>query len=130
MALNPEAQVKDPVKNQPVPSEGSEGKGPPTPSFELVVSEDRLKAFLCIEGEGGGNVTLEDIKKFLKGKRILQGLVEDSALEELLKSSALFKDLCLVAQGTPPEPGKDAQVAYHFDKDPLKIGIMKAGGGD
>ena len=129
MALNPEAQVKDPVENQPAPSEGSEGKGSPTPSFEWVVSEDRLKALLCIEGEGKENVTLEDIKKFLKEKRILQGLVEDSALEQLLKSGALFEDLCLVAQGALPEPGKDAQVAYHFDKDPLKIGIMKAGGG-
>ncbi len=129
IALNPETQVQDPVKNQPAPAEGSEEKGPPSPSFELVVSEDRLKALLCLEGEGKENVTLEDIKKFLKEKRILQGLLEDSALEELLKSGALFEGLCLVAQGTPPEPGKDAQVTYHFDKDPLKIGLMKSGGG-
>jgi len=127
--LNLEPQVDNPVKNEPVPPEGSEGKGPPVPYFELVVSEDRLKASLCLEGEGKGNVTFEDIKKFLKEKRILQGLVEDSAIEELLKSGAILENLCLVAQGTPPEPGKDAQVTYHFDKDPLKIGIMKAGGG-
>ena len=127
--MNLEPQVNDPVKSQPVPSEGSKGQGPPIPYFELVVSEDRLKASLCLEGEGKENVTLEDIKKFLKEKRILQGLLEDSALEELLKSGAILENLCLVAQGTPPEPGKDAQVTYHFDKDPLKIGIMKAGGG-
>jgi uncharacterized protein (DUF342 family) len=129
MALNPETQSKDPVNNQPASPEGSEGKAPPIPSFDLVVSEDRLKAFLRIEGEGKENATVENIKKFLKEKRILQGLVEDPSLEEFLKSSAFFKDPCLVAQGTPPEPGKDAQVTYHFDKDPLRIGIIKAGGG-
>ena len=129
MALNPEIYAHDPVKNQPALPEGSEGKEPPGPSFDLVVSEDRLKAYLRIEGEGKDNVTVENIKKFLKEKRILQGLVEDPALEEFLKSSAFFKDPCLVAQGTPPESGKDAQVTYHFDQDPLKIGIMKAGGG-
>jgi hypothetical protein len=127
--VNPEPQVQAPVENQPVPSEGSEGKAPPSPYFELVVSEDRLKASLCLEGEGKENVTPEDIKKFLKEKRILHGVAEDSALEELLKSGAILEDLCLVAQGTPPEPGVDAQVTYHFDKDPLKIGVMKAGGG-
>jgi uncharacterized protein (DUF342 family) len=129
IALNPETQVQDPVENQPAPAEGSEAEAPPSPYFELVVSEDRLKASLCLEGEGKENVTLEDIKKFLKEKGILHGILEDSALEELLKSGAILEDLCLVAQGTPPEPGKDAQVTYHFDKDPLKIGLMKAGGG-
>jgi uncharacterized protein (DUF342 family) len=34
-----------------------------------------------------------------------------------------------LAQGTAPAPGKDAQVTYCFDKDPLRIGIIKAGGG-
>jgi uncharacterized protein (DUF342 family) len=127
--VNLEPQIEDPVKNQPVPSEGSEAKAPPSPYFELVVSEDRLKASLCLEGEGKENVTLEDIKKFLKEKGILHGVAEDSALEELLKSGAILEGLCLVAEGTPPEPGVDAQVTYHFDKDPLKIGVMKAGGG-
>ncbi len=127
--MNPETEIQDPVKNQPAPAEESGEKGPPSPYFELVVSEDRLKASLCLEGEGKENVTLEDIKKFLKEKRIVQGLLEDSVLEELLKSGAILEDLCLVAQGTPPEPGIDAQVTYHFDKDPLKIGLMKAGGG-
>lgn len=129
MALTPETNAQAPVKNQPDLPEGSEGKGPPSPSFDLVVSEDRLKAYLRIEGEGKDNLTIEDIKKFLTEKRILQGVVEDPALEEFLKSKAFFKDPCLVARGTPPEPGKDAQVTYHFEKDPLRIGIIKAGGG-
>ncbi|MGE5252369.1 MAG: FapA family protein [Planctomycetaceae bacterium] len=127
--MNLEPQIEDPVKNQPVPSEASEAKAPPSPYFELVVSEDRLKASLCLEGEGKENITLGDIKKFLKEKGILHGVAEDSALEELLKSGAILEGLCLVAQGTPPEPGVDAQVTYHFDKDPLKIGVMKVGGG-
>jgi uncharacterized protein (DUF342 family) len=129
MALTPETQAQTPFKNPPPLPEGSEGKEPPSPSFDLVVSEDRLKAFLRIQGEGKDNLTIEGIKKFLEEKRIPQGLVEDPALEEFLKSGAFLKEPCLVAQGTPPEPGKDAQVTYHFEKDPLRIGIIKAGGG-
>jgi uncharacterized protein len=129
MALTPETHVQTPVKNHPPLREGSEEKGLPSPSFDLVVSEDRLKAYLRIEGEGKDNLTIEDIKKFLEEKRILQGLLEDPALEEFLKSGAFLKEPCLVARGTPPEPGKDAQVIYHFEKDPLRIGIIKTGGG-
>jgi len=129
MALTPETQAQTPFKNHlPLP-EGSEGKEAPSPSFDLVVSEDRLKAYLRIQGEGQDNLTIEDIKKFLKEKRVLQGLLEDPALEEFLKSGAFLKEPCLVARGTPPEPGKDAQVIYHFEKDLLRIGIIKAGGG-
>ncbi len=71
----------------------------------------------------------EEIKKFLKEKGIRHGLAQDSVIEEYLKSEAFWGDPCQVAQGTAAEPGKDAQVIYCFEKDPLRIGVIKAGGG-
>ena len=94
-----------------------------------MVTEDRLKASLRIEIPENVSLTLEDIKKFLKEKGIRHGLAQDPVIEEYLKSKAIFESPCQVAQGTVPEPGKDAQVTHYFEKDPLRIGVIKAGGG-
>ena len=56
-------------------------------------------------------------------------MAQDSVIEEYIKSGAFWGGPCQVAQGTLAEPGKDAQVTYCFEKDPLRIGIIKAGGG-
>jgi uncharacterized protein (DUF342 family) len=95
----------------------------------LVISEDRLKAYLRVEGQQKTALNIGDIKKFLKEKGIRHGLAQDSVIDEYVKSGAFWEGPCRLAQGTAPAPGKDAQVTYCFDKDPLRIGIIKAGGG-
>jgi hypothetical protein len=65
----------------------------------------------------------------LKEKGIRQGVVQDPVIEGYLQNGSFWNGPCQVAQGSLPEPGKDAQVTYCFEKDPLRIVVIKAGGG-
>ena len=96
--------------------------------FELNVSEDKLNAFLSIKGEYSGTITVENIKNFLQMEGIEYGIVDDVQLTEYLKNSELKKETLKIAEGKPPEPGKDAYIKYHFETDPLKVGEIKEGG--
>ena len=107
---------------------GSEEKEPRAPVFELVVSEDGLKAHLLVKSGGDGPLNGEDVHRFLNKKRISFGYVGDSQIEEYLQTGILLQEPCLVAAGNPPEPGRDAQLIYHFERDPSKIGKIKQGG--
>lgn len=113
-----------------LPAEGSPESGPEEIKevfYELTVSEDNQRAFLRIHGEGA-QATIEDIKRFISAKRISYGVVEDGEIGRFLREGTIFREPCLIAQGKPMEPGRDAVVTYHFDKDPLKIGSIKTGG--
>jgi len=106
-----------------------EPEKPPEISYELTVSEDNLKAHLYAPAEGNSPLNIEDLKKFLKAKGICHGLVDDRQIGELINQGSIFQKLCLIAEGQPATPGKDAQVTFCFDRDPLKIGSIKEGGG-
>ncbi len=127
--LNPEdpaGQKSTPLLLTAGTDSGSEK--PPEISYELVVSEDSLKAHLCAHVEGSPSISVEDLKKFLKTKRICYGLVDDGKIGEYISQGAILQEPCLIAEGQPPTPGKDAQVTYCFDRDPLKIGSIRQGG--
>ena len=101
---------------------------PPEISYELAVSEDSLKAHLFARVEGSPSINVEDLKKFLKTKGICFGLVDERKIGEYISQGAILQGSCLIAEGQPPTPGKDAQVTYFFDRDPLKIGNLRQGG--
>jgi uncharacterized protein (DUF342 family) len=103
-------------------------KEPRAPTFELNVSEDGLKAHLLVKRQGDLPLRVEEVNTFLKEKGISFGFIGDAQIEESIRTGILFRELCLVAEGTPPVPGRDAQLIYHFAKDPAKIGKIKQGG--
>lgn len=107
----------------------SEEKEPREATLELVVFEDGLKAHLLVKSEGDGPLSMDDINKFLKEKGISFGFVGDPQIEEYLQTGILLREPVLVAEGKPAEPGRDAQLIYHFERDPAKIGKVKEGGG-
>ena len=113
---------------EPQKAEEPEEKERQEPSFELVVSEDRLKAQLFAKSQGDPPFTVEDVNKFLKENRICFGLVGEPQIQQYIQTGILLQEPCLVAEGKPVEPGQDAQVIYHFERDPLKIGKLKEGG--
>jgi hypothetical protein len=132
MAIGVPPNPADPSGQQSKPQlKGSPDQGPeesPEVSYELVVSEDKLKASLCAHGEGASSISMEGVKKFLKAKGICHDLVDDRQIEEYVSQGAILKEPCLMAEGQPATLGKDAQVTYYFDRDPLKIGGIRAGG--
>ncbi len=117
MALEPEPSVQ-----------ASEQTAPPTPAefpFILKVSDDKLQAELVLT-EDPAALGPGEIKKFLAGHGITFGLI-DEEIEALLRERPVGTPR-LIAKGRSPKSGKDAEVAYYFDRDPLKIGTLRAGG--
>lgn len=96
--------------------------------FDLTVSEDKLSAFISINGENSDPITIEKIKSFLQVKGIEYGIADDAQIAEYLKNKGNQKKPLKIAEGEPPEPGKNADIKYYFNTDPLKVGTIKEGG--
>jgi predicted Zn finger-like uncharacterized protein len=96
--------------------------------FNLEVSEDKLNAFISISGKGCGTITIDTVKNFLQMKGIEYGIVDDARIAEYLKNLDSKKEPLKIAEGKPPESGKDADIKYCFQTDPLKVGAIKKGG--
>jgi len=94
----------------PNPTQGLELMEPPGGSYELIVSPDKLKAYLRVQGEGTASILTEDVKKVLAENKISYGLVDNERIEEYIRPESLHREPCLIAEGTPAAPGMDAQV--------------------
>lgn len=123
-STNPSPEQPESQPDQPL-DEPSKETG--RVSYELTVSEDKLKAYLFAKVEGDVSIPIEDLKKFLKEQGISYGLVSDSQIEEYINQGAILSGPCLMAEGMPPQPGEDAHIDFFFDRDPLKIGKLKDG---
>ena len=122
---DPSGQLSTPLE---IGATDQKPEKPPEISYELTVSEDNLKAHLCAHVEGNPPIDIEHLKNFLKTRGICYGLVDDRQMGEFISQGSILQKPCLIAAGQPATPGKDSQVTYLFDRDPLKIGSIKAGG--
>jgi len=96
--------------------------------FDLTVSEDKVEAYICSKGDLSSEVTLDDIKELLEMEGIKYGVVDDILITEYLAAEPIEKKLWKIAEGKAPEAGQDPEIKYHFDTDPLKIGMLKESG--
>ena len=96
--------------------------------YELRVTEDRLGAFISFKTDSADKISTQDIKDFLERSGIKYGIIDDTRLADYLKQKENHQKPWKVAEGTPPEPGRDASIKYIFELDPLKVGLIKQGG--
>ncbi|MGD2029991.1 MAG: FapA family protein [Desulfobacterales bacterium] len=96
--------------------------------FDLNVSKDNLNAFISIKKEITDPMTVDHIKIFLQMKGIQYGIVDEAQIAEYLKITGNKEQTLKIAEGSPPEPGKDAHIKFYFETDPLKVGAIKEGG--
>jgi len=96
--------------------------------FDLIVSEDKLEAYICPKGDVLSEVTLDDIKKLFEIEGIKHGVVDDILITEYLAAKPIDKKPWKIAEGKAPGPGQDAKIKYYFDTDPLKIGAVNDAG--
>jgi len=108
-------------------AEGLEPTKPLT-GLKLIISEDKLGAFLCPSDVQPEGLSLEAVKDFIAGQGVDYGLVDDEALSDYIAQTPLPGEPFQIAAGTPPTPGRSPEVIYHFDTDPLRIGTLKADG--
>ena len=96
--------------------------------LNLSVSENALTAYIRLRGDSPPSTSIKEVKDFLKQRRIIYGIVDDSLINGFFEDEALQKKGLKIAEGIPPKPGTDASVKYYFDIDHLKVGGAKAGG--
>jgi len=96
--------------------------------FELAVSDDKLAVFVRTANGDASGITLEAIKEQLRSHGIKHNVLSDEQILENLKIESLHSGDWLVTRGTPPKPGRDEEIKYNFETDPLKVGTEKEGG--
>jgi len=120
----PEAEVE--------PASGPAAAGETDPCealFQIAFSPDGLSASITPNRPVPDSVSAANLKSFLRSREVVHGLLTDPEIEAFLREGARTGQPFEVARGTPPVPGRDAEIRYHFDTDPLKVGTIKEGGG-
>lgn len=96
--------------------------------FQISVSQDRMRAFLCRKTIVPESLGVSDIKDFLMDHKIAYGLMDDSMLETFLRYDGYLGKKFKVAQGKPVKAGRAGKIKYYFDTEYLKAGAVHEGG--
>lgn len=99
----------------------------------LSVTDDGMLATMTLFGESGSGakITVEDVVETLEANKIKHGIDEaaiQAALEELSQQTDgdKFQENVLVAHGTPPKEGKDAELTIEHEGE--SAGKVQANG--
>jgi hypothetical protein len=104
----------------PGPASPADGKVSTDGSFEITVSEDKMRAFLTLvpaKGEGKP-LSPEQIRKKLASMKIVFGVNHD-LVKQLVESAEKTKEGksgVRIAQGMQPSPGNDGSVKFLFSE--------------
>ncbi len=94
---------------------------------EVNISDDKLKAYINYEpARGGQEITVSTLEETLNEAGVIYG-VDRQALKEVVNCGNSLEEF-IVAEGKEPEPGKDAELNYHFEIDNENIGTERADG--
>ncbi|MBR9981483.1 MAG: DUF342 domain-containing protein [Desulfatitalea sp.] len=96
--------------------------------LELSIAADKFSAVLEPFEANQSPPVIEAVKLLLREKEVVYGVVEDRLLEAYLSKNPLPMEPFIVANATPPEPGRPPDIQYHFDTDPMRIGTLLADG--
>ena len=83
----------------------------------LKIEENDMKAYVVFSppGPGGSDVTKDTLLSFLKNNSVIFGVDETNITDVL--DHPFYNEQVLVAEGSPSENGKDAEVKYNFNTD-------------
>ena len=96
--------------------------------LELIISKDRLKAFIKIKKTVSSVVPIDTIREYLKTKKIKSGIKDDALIQTWLANADPGDDPFIIAEGVNPEFPQDAKIKYYFKTDFRKAGkIMDDG---
>ncbi|GEM_PF-560427 len=92
--------------------------------IDLQISADKTRAFIRIAKSLHGSSDTKPIKRLLKKHGIRFGIVEEKLLLGFMKYASDPEKKFTVAIGRDPEPGKNAQIKYHFNTQYQRPGIV------
>ena len=86
----------------------------------IEVTPDRMLGVISFTEpkNGGAKLTLDEVKKAIKDKGIIQGIKEDDLLEIYADHRYNYK--YIIAQGKPATEGTDGSIEFAFDVEALK----------
>jgi hypothetical protein len=119
---------KEPQGEEGGPKTSESRPDPLDELFAVNVSEDGMSATVTPARPIPDSVDVIGFKAYLERKDVRHGLPGDAEIESYLRENAQSGHPFRIAEGTPPQPGMDARIVYHFDTDPLKVGTIKDGG--
>ncbi len=74
------------------------------------------------------NLDFDDVRGLIETEGVKYGMVAEEAIREFIEAGAEEPEPLRIAQGFPPGEGKDPEIVYHFETDPLKAGELKEDG--
>jgi uncharacterized protein (DUF342 family) len=124
-STEPEASSEPEAPSAPAPVTEETIEPISPPSFQIKISWDRMEAHLHPnEADDPKTPTLTEVKKAMEAHGIRYGFLSDAEILEHLAAGWPPENPIKIAAGKPPEPGIDARVEIHFEKDPLKAGAI------
>lgn len=95
---------------------------------DLEISYDRLKAYLRLPQNLKTSLDSHSIIERLKQRGICHGVVEEKLISGFFKLSKDPSKRFVVAMGTEPVPGRDANVNYYFNPNYQQVGVVQPDG--
>jgi len=94
-------------------------------TMSLDVAPDEMEAYITLTetGPGGADLTMDDIRSFLKNNGISFGIQEEAVLE--IEEHPRYGEPILVAKGEEPVHGADARIIYNFEVDPSHVSLRE-----
>jgi len=96
--------------------------------LKLIISDDKLSAYLCPSDVQPSGLSLQAVKDFIADQAVDYGLVDDQVLLDYISQTPLPGEPFKIASGTAPMEGRAPEMIFHFDTDPLRIGTLKSDG--
>ncbi|MFW5991822.1 MAG: DUF342 domain-containing protein [Halanaerobiaceae bacterium] len=91
------------------------------------ISKDKLKALISYTPAlGGKKADMEEFLNTLQEAGVEYGINRDKLKQIIEKRQPV--ESSLVAEGDPPQPGKDAELIYHFEQNTDSIGTKREDG--
>lgn len=92
--------------------------------FSVAVSEDKLTARLMPKARDHEELVFEDVLELIEAEGIKHGLVEKAVILSFFKDESEELKTLTIAKGYLPGEGKDPEIVYHFETNPLKAGKL------
>ncbi len=96
--------------------------------IEISFTEDNLRAMVTMKKYNSSLLTLDSLLEYLAANDIGFGIKDDGLISAWLSSEKISKKALVIAEGTPPQPSKDAKVKYLFETDFRQAGKVMSDG--
>ena len=122
--IPPQEPLKFEAPSEPAAVEKETIKPISSPAFHIAVSWDRMEAHLHADEQDIPAPTLMEVKAAMEVHGIRYGFSSEEEILEYLSSGWPPEAPIKIATGKPPQPGIDARIEIHFEKDALKAGAI------